>query len=160
MPVAAAAEQVVQSLVGNGYDDVDFAALLEYEAKAAGLDLRPEDAPVIRRPVGRRRRGATATARAAPEAAASRADAERAQRRPSGTRAGRQRLGPQPRVGEAAEQQQDPDRDERADAVAGVERREVEEEHLRRREAEERERGDAQLAHVAPQPERAARRRR
>lgn len=46
MPVAAAAEQVVQSLVGNGYDDVDFAALLEYEAKAAGLDLRPEDAAV------------------------------------------------------------------------------------------------------------------
>jgi 3-hydroxyisobutyrate dehydrogenase len=46
MPVAAAAEQVVQSLVGNGYDDVDFAALLEYEAKASGLDLKPEDAPV------------------------------------------------------------------------------------------------------------------
>jgi hypothetical protein len=46
MPVAAAAEQVVQSLVGNGYDDVDFAALLEYQAKASGLDLRPEDAPV------------------------------------------------------------------------------------------------------------------
>jgi 3-hydroxyisobutyrate dehydrogenase-like beta-hydroxyacid dehydrogenase len=46
MPVAAAAEQVVQSLVGNGYDDVDFAALLEYEAKAAGLELRPEDVPV------------------------------------------------------------------------------------------------------------------
>jgi 3-hydroxyisobutyrate dehydrogenase len=46
MPVAAAAEQVVQSLVGNGYDDVDFAALLEYAAKASGLDLRPEDAPV------------------------------------------------------------------------------------------------------------------
>ena len=46
MPVAAAAEQVVQSLVGNGYDDVDFAALLEYEAKASGLDLEPEDADV------------------------------------------------------------------------------------------------------------------
>jgi 3-hydroxyisobutyrate dehydrogenase-like beta-hydroxyacid dehydrogenase len=46
MPVAAAAEQVVQSLVGNGYDDVDFAALLEYEAKASGLDLQPEDAAV------------------------------------------------------------------------------------------------------------------
>jgi 3-hydroxyisobutyrate dehydrogenase len=46
MPVAAAAEQVVQSLVGNGYDDVDFAALLEYEAKAAGLELEPEDAVV------------------------------------------------------------------------------------------------------------------
>jgi 3-hydroxyisobutyrate dehydrogenase-like beta-hydroxyacid dehydrogenase len=46
MPVAAAAEQVVQSLVGNGYDDVDFAALLEYQAKASGLDLQPEDAAV------------------------------------------------------------------------------------------------------------------
>jgi 3-hydroxyisobutyrate dehydrogenase len=46
MPVAAAAEQVVQSLVGNGYDDVDFAALLEYEAKASGLELRPEEAEV------------------------------------------------------------------------------------------------------------------
>jgi 3-hydroxyisobutyrate dehydrogenase-like beta-hydroxyacid dehydrogenase len=46
MPVAAAAEQVVQSLVGNGYDDVDFAALLEYEAKASGLDLKAEDAEV------------------------------------------------------------------------------------------------------------------
>jgi 3-hydroxyisobutyrate dehydrogenase len=46
MPVAAAAEQVVQSLVGNGYDDVDFAALLDYEAKASGLELKPEDAPV------------------------------------------------------------------------------------------------------------------
>jgi 3-hydroxyisobutyrate dehydrogenase len=46
MPVAAAAEQVVQSLVGNGYTDVDFAALLEQEARAAGLELRPEDAPV------------------------------------------------------------------------------------------------------------------
>ena len=46
MPVAAAAEQVVQSLVGNGYDDVDFAALLEYEAKASGLDLEPEDVEV------------------------------------------------------------------------------------------------------------------
>src|SRR3954471_1060891 len=46
MPVAAAAEQVVQSLVGNGYDDVDFAALLDYQAKAAGLELRPEHALV------------------------------------------------------------------------------------------------------------------
>ena len=29
MPVAAAAQQVVQALIGNGYNDVDFAALLE-----------------------------------------------------------------------------------------------------------------------------------
>jgi 3-hydroxyisobutyrate dehydrogenase-like beta-hydroxyacid dehydrogenase len=68
MPVAAAAEQVVQSLVGNGYDDVDFAALLEYEAKAAGLELHPEDAAVSD--------GLTANgdgARPAAEAAATRA---------------------------------------------------------------------------------------
>jgi 3-hydroxyisobutyrate dehydrogenase-like beta-hydroxyacid dehydrogenase len=46
MPVAAAAEQTVQSLIGNGYVDVDFAALLEQQARAAGLDLRPEHTPV------------------------------------------------------------------------------------------------------------------
>ena len=46
MPVAAAAQQVVQALIGNGYTDVDFAALLELEAKASGLDLAPESAPV------------------------------------------------------------------------------------------------------------------
>ena len=33
MPVAAAAQQVVQSLIGNGFTDVDFAALLELEAR-------------------------------------------------------------------------------------------------------------------------------
>jgi 3-hydroxyisobutyrate dehydrogenase-like beta-hydroxyacid dehydrogenase len=46
MPVAAAAQQVVQSLLGNGYHDIDFAALLELEARAAGLELVSEDAPV------------------------------------------------------------------------------------------------------------------
>jgi 3-hydroxyisobutyrate dehydrogenase-like beta-hydroxyacid dehydrogenase len=46
MPVAAAAEQLVQSLVGQGYDDVDFAALLEQQARASGLELRPEETPV------------------------------------------------------------------------------------------------------------------
>ena len=46
MPVAAAAQQTVQSLIGNGYTDVDFAALLELEARAAGLELIAEDAPV------------------------------------------------------------------------------------------------------------------
>ena len=66
MPVAAAAEQVVQSLVGNGYDDVDFAALLEYEAKASGLDLKPEDAEVS---TGWPRRRRTATARGGATAA-------------------------------------------------------------------------------------------
>ena len=60
MPVAAAAEQVVQALVGNGYDDVDFAALLEYEAKASGLELGPEDAAGVRRAGTTARRTATA----------------------------------------------------------------------------------------------------
>ncbi len=45
-PVAAATQQVVQALIGNGYEDVDFAALLELEARAAGLELASEDAPV------------------------------------------------------------------------------------------------------------------
>jgi 3-hydroxyisobutyrate dehydrogenase-like beta-hydroxyacid dehydrogenase len=46
MPVAAAAQQVVQALIGNGYTDVDFAALIEMQAKASGLELEPEAAPV------------------------------------------------------------------------------------------------------------------
>ena len=46
MPVAAAAQQVVQALIGNGYTDVDFAALIELQAKASGLELEPESAPV------------------------------------------------------------------------------------------------------------------
>ena len=33
MPVAAAAQQVVQALIGHGYGEVDFAALLELEAR-------------------------------------------------------------------------------------------------------------------------------
>ena len=46
MPVAAAAQQVVQSLIGNGYRDIDFAALLELQARASDLELVAEDAPV------------------------------------------------------------------------------------------------------------------
>jgi 3-hydroxyisobutyrate dehydrogenase len=46
LPVASTAQQVVQSLVGNGYDDVDFAALLELQARASGLELVSEDVPV------------------------------------------------------------------------------------------------------------------
>jgi 3-hydroxyisobutyrate dehydrogenase len=46
MPVATAAQQVVKALVGHGYTDVDFAALIALEAKAAGLELEPESAPV------------------------------------------------------------------------------------------------------------------
>jgi 3-hydroxyisobutyrate dehydrogenase len=46
LPVAAAAQQVVQALVGHGYTDVDFAALIDQQARAAGLDLVSEEASV------------------------------------------------------------------------------------------------------------------
>jgi 3-hydroxyisobutyrate dehydrogenase len=45
-PVAAAAQQVVQGLIGEGYTDVDFAALIALQAKLSGLELEPEGAPV------------------------------------------------------------------------------------------------------------------
>jgi 3-hydroxyisobutyrate dehydrogenase-like beta-hydroxyacid dehydrogenase len=46
MPLAAATEQIVQSLVSLSGDDVDFAALLQLAARAAGLELEPEDVEV------------------------------------------------------------------------------------------------------------------
>jgi 3-hydroxyisobutyrate dehydrogenase-like beta-hydroxyacid dehydrogenase len=46
MPVASAAAEVVQSLIGHGYTDVDFAALLELQARASGYEIEPEDAVV------------------------------------------------------------------------------------------------------------------
>ena len=46
MPVAAAAQQVVQALMGFGYEGIDFMALLELEARASALDLEPENVPV------------------------------------------------------------------------------------------------------------------
>jgi 3-hydroxyisobutyrate dehydrogenase len=46
MPVAAAAQQVVQSLMGFGYEDIDFMALLELEARGSSLELEPENVPV------------------------------------------------------------------------------------------------------------------
>jgi 3-hydroxyisobutyrate dehydrogenase len=46
MPVAALVHQIVQGLVGRGYGDQDFAALIELEAESAGLHLVSEDAVV------------------------------------------------------------------------------------------------------------------
>jgi 3-hydroxyisobutyrate dehydrogenase-like beta-hydroxyacid dehydrogenase len=46
MPLAAAVEQIVQGLVALRGNDVDFAALLELEARAAGLTLEPENVAV------------------------------------------------------------------------------------------------------------------
>src|SRR5215216_1503172 len=46
MPVAAAAQQAVRALMGFGYEDTDFMALLELEARASSLQLEPENVPV------------------------------------------------------------------------------------------------------------------
>jgi 3-hydroxyisobutyrate dehydrogenase len=46
MPVAALVHQLVQSLVGHGYGNEDFAALLLLQAQSAGLALASEQAEV------------------------------------------------------------------------------------------------------------------
>jgi 3-hydroxyisobutyrate dehydrogenase len=46
MPLAATAEQIIQGMVALSGNDVDFAALLDLEAQAAGLELEPENAEV------------------------------------------------------------------------------------------------------------------
>jgi len=46
MPLASETYQLVQSLVGHGYGEQDFAALIELQAQAAGLDLVSENAEV------------------------------------------------------------------------------------------------------------------
>jgi 3-hydroxyisobutyrate dehydrogenase-like beta-hydroxyacid dehydrogenase len=46
MPVAAATQEAVQALIGHGYTEVDFAALLELEARASGYEIEPENVEV------------------------------------------------------------------------------------------------------------------
>jgi 3-hydroxyisobutyrate dehydrogenase len=46
LPVAALVHQIVQGLVGRGYGEQDFAALLRLQAESAGLDLISENAEV------------------------------------------------------------------------------------------------------------------
>jgi 3-hydroxyisobutyrate dehydrogenase len=46
LPVAAVVHQIVQSLIGRGYGDEDFAALLRLQAQSAGLTLVSEGADV------------------------------------------------------------------------------------------------------------------
>jgi 3-hydroxyisobutyrate dehydrogenase-like beta-hydroxyacid dehydrogenase len=46
MPVAATVHQLIQGLVGRGYGDADFAALLQQQADSAGLTLTSEHADV------------------------------------------------------------------------------------------------------------------
>lgn len=46
MPVAAITRECVQNIIGNGYIDCDFSALLLQEAKNAGLDIQSEEKEV------------------------------------------------------------------------------------------------------------------
>ena len=46
MPLAATAEQIIQSLVDGGYGDLDFQVLLELAARGAGLELVAENVEV------------------------------------------------------------------------------------------------------------------
>jgi 3-hydroxyisobutyrate dehydrogenase-like beta-hydroxyacid dehydrogenase len=46
LPLAAQVREIVQTAIGLGYRDCDFAALVEVEGKAAGMDLKPENVEV------------------------------------------------------------------------------------------------------------------
>jgi len=46
MPVASLVHQIVQGLVGRGYGEQDFAALVMLEAQSSGVELASEEADV------------------------------------------------------------------------------------------------------------------
>ncbi len=46
MPVAALVHEIVQSVIGHGWIDEDFARMLELQARSSGLELRPENVEV------------------------------------------------------------------------------------------------------------------
>jgi 3-hydroxyisobutyrate dehydrogenase len=46
LPVTALVREIVQSLIGNGYTECDFAALLALQARASNLAIQPENMPV------------------------------------------------------------------------------------------------------------------
>jgi 3-hydroxyisobutyrate dehydrogenase-like beta-hydroxyacid dehydrogenase len=46
MPLASLTRDTVQSLIGHGMDDEDFAKLIVLQAQASGLQLQPENMPV------------------------------------------------------------------------------------------------------------------
>ena len=56
MPVAATAEQIIQSLVGNGYDDVDFQVMLEVRGAGRRAPAGARGRPRRRRPQPARHR--------------------------------------------------------------------------------------------------------
>jgi 3-hydroxyisobutyrate dehydrogenase-like beta-hydroxyacid dehydrogenase len=46
MPLTSVARDMVQTLIGHGYTDQDFSTLLLLQAKASGLELKPENVDV------------------------------------------------------------------------------------------------------------------
>ena len=46
MPLTSLTRDIVQTLIGNGYADQDFASLVMLEARASGTELKPENVPV------------------------------------------------------------------------------------------------------------------
>jgi 3-hydroxyisobutyrate dehydrogenase len=46
MPLTSITRDIVQTLIGNGYGDQDFAALIKLQAKASGIELKPENVAV------------------------------------------------------------------------------------------------------------------
>jgi len=46
MPLTSVARDLVQTLIGNGYTDQDFSTLLLLQAKASGIELKPENVEV------------------------------------------------------------------------------------------------------------------
>jgi 3-hydroxyisobutyrate dehydrogenase len=46
MPLTSITRDMVQTLIGHGYTDQDFAALLLLQAKASGIELKPENVAV------------------------------------------------------------------------------------------------------------------
>ena len=46
MPLAAITRDLVQSLIGRGWTEQDFATLLLQQAQASGIELEPENVDV------------------------------------------------------------------------------------------------------------------
>ncbi|MBT4941176.1 MAG: NAD(P)-dependent oxidoreductase, partial [Rhodospirillaceae bacterium] len=46
MPVASMTREIIQNLIGQGYTDCDFAALIEMQAKNSGYDIKSEEQDV------------------------------------------------------------------------------------------------------------------
>jgi 3-hydroxyisobutyrate dehydrogenase len=46
MPLTSITRDMVQTLIGNGYTEQDFSALLQLQAKASGIELKPEHVEV------------------------------------------------------------------------------------------------------------------